>query len=70
MVFKKKLLPLSGSYTKMKGMIRSFDNDTDFFVIVIGVLQRDTLTQFLFIICLDDTLQMPLDLIKENDLIL
>ena len=37
-----------------------------FFDRVAGVLQGDTLAQYLFIICLDYVLWMSLDLIKEN----
>ena len=33
--------------------IRSLDGDTDFFDIIAGVLQGDTLAPYLFIICLD-----------------
>ena len=36
----------------MKSMACSPDSDTDFFDIVIGVLQGDLLTPYLFIICL------------------
>ena len=39
--------------------------ETDYFDIVAGELQRDTLTLYLFIICLD-VLQTSIDLIKEN----
>ena len=38
--------------TKVK--VRSLDGDTDYFDIVAGVLQGDTLVPCLFIICLDD----------------
>ena len=44
--------------------------ETDFFDIVAGVLQRFTLAPYLFIICLDYVLQMPIDLMKENGLTL
>ena len=37
---------------------------TDFFNI--GVLQRDTLAQYLFIICCNYILRMSINLIKEN----
>ena len=37
--------------TKMK--VRSPDGDTDYFDIVEGVLQGDTLAPYLFIICID-----------------
>ena len=41
-------------------------SDGDFFEIVAGVLQRDTLAPYLFIICIDYVLRTPIDLIKEN----
>ena len=45
---------------------RSPDGDTDYFDIVAGVLQGDTLTPYLFIICLDYMLRTSIDKIKEN----
>ena len=53
-------------YWNMKVNIHSPDGDTDFFDIVSGVLQGDTLTPYLFIICVDYILQTSVDLIKEN----
>ena len=44
----------------------SLDGDTDYFDIVAGVLQRDTLALYLFIIYLDYVLRMSIDLMKEN----
>ena len=46
--------------------VRSPDGDTDYFDIVEGVLQRDTLVPYLFIICLDYVLRTSIDKIKEN----
>ena len=40
-------------YKNTKAIVCSPDGDTDFFVIIAGVLQRDTLASFLFIISLD-----------------
>ena len=40
-------------YKNMKVKVHSPDEDTDFFDIVVGVLQGDTLAPYLFIICLD-----------------
>ena len=54
----------------MKVKVRSPDGDIDFFEIVAGVLQEDTLTPHLFIICLDYVLRMLKDLMKENGLTL
>ena len=54
--------------TKVK--VRSPAGDTAYFDIVVGVLQRDTLAPYLFIICLHYMLRMFIDLMKENDFIL
>ena len=51
-------------HTKVK--VRSPDGDADYFDIVAGVLQRDTLVPYLFIICLDYVLRTSIDKIKEN----
>ena len=40
-------------YRNTKVKVRSPDGDTEYFDIVAGVLQGDTLAQYLFIICLD-----------------
>ena len=50
--------------TKLK--VRSPDGDTDYFDIVEGVLQGDTLAPYLFIICLDNVLRTSIDKMKEN----
>ena len=50
----------------MKVKVCSPDGDTDFFNIVAGVLQEDTLALYLFIICLDYVLLTSIDQIKEN----
>ena len=52
--------------TKVK--VRSPGGDTDYFDIVSGVLQGDTLAPYLFIICLDYVLRTSIDKIKENGL--
>ena len=41
-----------------KVKVRFPDRDTDYFDIVAGVLQGDTLDPYLFIICLDYVLRM------------
>ena len=46
--------------------VYSPDGDTDYFDIVAGVLQGDTLAPYLFIICLDYMLRTSIDLMKEN----
>ena len=46
--------------------VRSPDGDTDYFDIVAGILQGDTLALYIFIICLDYVLRTSIDKIKEN----
>ena len=46
--------------------VRSPDGDTEYFDIVAGVLQGDTLAPYLFIICLDYVLRTSTDKIREN----
>ena len=53
-------------YRNTKVKVRSSDGDTEYFDIVAGVLQGDTLAPFLFIICLDYVLRTSIDKIKEN----
>ena len=50
----------------MKVKFHSPDRDTNFFDIVAGLLQGDTLVPYLFIICLDYVLWMLINLIREN----
>ena len=53
-------------YRNIKVEVRSPDENTDYFDTVAGVLQGDTLTLYLFIICLDYVLRISMDKIKEN----
>ena len=53
-------------YKNMKVKVCLPDGDTDYFDIVAGVLQGDTLAPYLFIICLDDVLRTSIDLMKEK----
>ena len=57
-------------YKNTKVKVHSLDGDTDFFDIVVGGLQGDTLVPYLFIICLDYLIQTSIDLMKENGLTL
>ena len=50
--------------TKLKE--HSPDGDTEYFEIVAGVLQEDTLAPYFFIICLDYVLRTSIDKIREN----
>ena len=54
-------------YRNTKVKVRSPDGDADYFDIVAGVLQRNTLAPYHFIICLDYVLGTSIDKIKEND---
>ena len=53
-------------YKNAKVKVRSLDGDSDYFDIIAGVLQEDTLAPFLFIICLDYVLRMSIDKMKDN----
>ena len=53
-------------YKNTKVKVHSPDRDTDFFDMVAGILQGDSLTPYLFIICLEYVLQMSIDSMKEN----
>ena len=53
-------------YRNTKVNVRSPDGLTDYFDIVAGVLQGDTLAPYLFIICLHYVLRISIDKIKEN----
>ena len=46
--------------------VRSPDGNTEYFDIVAGVLQGNTLVPYLFIICLDYMLRTSIDKIREN----
>ena len=53
-------------YRNTKVKVRSPDGDTEYFDIVAGVLQGDTLAPYLFIICLDYVLRTSIDCITNN----
>ena len=53
-------------YRNTKVKVRSPDGDTEYFDIVAGVLQGDTLAPYLFIICLDYVLKTSIGKIREN----
>ena len=53
-------------YRNTKVKVRSPDGDTYYIDIVTGVLQGDTLSPYLFIICLDYVLRKSIDKIKEK----
>ena len=52
-------------YKNTKSMVRTPDGDTDFFDILAGVLQGDTLAPYLFVICLDYVLRTSADAHKK-----
>ena len=54
-------------YRKTKVKVNSPGGDTDYFDIVAGVLQGDTLAPYHFIICVNVVLRTSIDKIKEND---
>ena len=53
-------------YRNTKVKVCSPDGDTDYFDILVGVLQGDTLAPCLFITCLDYMLRMSIDKMKDN----
>ena len=53
-------------YRNTKVKVHSPDGDTEYFDIVVGVLQGDTLAPYLFIICRDYLLRTSIDKIREN----
>ena len=53
-------------YRNTKVKVCSLDGDTDYFNIVAGLLQGDTLAPYLFIICLDYVLRTSIDKMKDN----
>ena len=53
-------------YRNTKVNVCSPDGDTDYFDIIAGVQQGDTLAPYVFIICLDYVLRISIDKIKEN----
>ena len=53
-------------YRNTKVKVRSLDGDTDYFDIVAGVLHRNTLAPYLFIICLNYVLRTSNDKMKDN----
>ena len=53
-------------YKNAKVKVRSPDGDRVLFDTIAGVLQRDTIATYLFIICLDYVLRTSIDLTKEN----
>ena len=46
--------------------VRSPEGDTEYFRIIAGVLQGETLAPYLFIICLDYVLRTSIDKLREN----
>ena len=57
---------ITSIYRNTKVKVRSPDRDTEYFNIVAGVLQGDTLAQYFFIICLDYALRTSIDKIRQN----
>ena len=53
-------------YKNTKVKVHSPDGDTDYFDIEAGVLQKDSLAPYLFIVCLDYVLRTSIDKMKDN----
>ena len=54
-------------YKNAKVKVLSLDGDTDYFDIIVGELQRDTLAPYLFIICLDYVLRRSMNLMEKKN---
>ena len=63
---KETLTAITILYRNTKVKVRSPDGDTEYFDIVAGVLQGDTLAPYPFIICQDYVLRTSIDKIKET----
>ena len=63
---KKNVAAIMMLYRNTKVKACSLDGDTDYFNIVAGVLQGDTLAPYLFIICLDYVLRTSIDKMKDD----
>ena len=64
--YKETLAAIMILYRNTKVKVRSPDGNTEYFDMVAGVLQGDTLAPYLFIICLDYVLRTSIDKIREN----
>ena len=53
-------------YKNEKVKVCSPDGDKDYFNIVAGMLQKDTLAPYIFIICLDYMLRTSIDIMKDD----
>ena len=63
---KKTVAAIMMLYRNTKVKVHSPDGDTDYFDIVAGVLQGDTLVPYLFFIYLDYVLRTSIDIMKYN----
>ena len=63
---KETVAAITSLYRNTKVKVCSPDGDTEYFNIVSGVLQGDTLAPYHFIICLDYVLRTSIDKIREN----
>ena len=68
MVYPRRITAIMMLFKNTKVKLCSPDRDTHFFDIVAGILQRDTLALYLFMICLDYILLTLINLMKENGL--
>ena len=65
-LFKETVAAITILYRNTKEKVRSPDGDTEYFDIVAGLLQANTLASNLFIICLDYVFRTSIDKIREN----
>ena len=60
------IVQYNAAFKNTNAMVRSPGGDIDFFDIVTGVFQGDTLAPYLSILCVEYVLRTSIDLIKEN----
>ena len=65
-ISKKELRDKITDKLKIQSKSPTSDWETDYLDIVADVLQGDTLAPYMFIICLDYVLRMPIDIMKDN----
>ena len=66
-ILKETITAIMMLYKNTKVKVHSPDRDTDYFDIVAGFLQEDSLAPYLFIISLDYVLRMSINLMNNNN---
>ena len=63
---KETVVAIMVQYKNAKVKVRSLGGDTDFYDIIAGMMQGDTLAPYLFIICLDSVSRTSINLMNKN----